>query len=122
MLKSCTVLVATLVLLRRLDPWASLSHLLSCHRTYSEGHFCWLCAGNNPPMTDLLSRGVYQSRCLSPAGETILYAVTSKHCLLPNGWSYVAAGDNPHPTLEALWDRLEAEDPMALPDTLSEAS
>jgi hypothetical protein len=73
-------------------------------------------------MTDLLSRGVYQSRCLSPAGETILYAVTSKHCLLPNGWSYVAAGDNPHPTLEALWDRLEAEDPMALPDTLSEAS
>jgi hypothetical protein len=73
-------------------------------------------------MTDLLSRGVYQSRCLSPAGETIIYAVTQKHCLLPNGWTYVAAGDNPNPALEALWDRLDREDPIAPPDSLSAAS
>lgn len=73
-------------------------------------------------MTDFLPRGVYQSLALSPTGELILYAVTQKHCLLPNGWTYVPAGDNPHPALEALWDRLDREDPIALPDNLSAAS
>ena len=62
----------------------------------------------------LVDRGVYRAPCYGPEGQIILYAVDHNHRLLPNGWAWVAPGDNPFTAGKALRDRLDEEDPQPI--------
>lgn len=63
----------------------------------------------------LQERGVYRAPFLGPQGETVLYAVDSKHRRLPasiGGELYIPPGENPFPANDRLWDLLAERDPV----------
>lgn len=71
----------------------------------------------------LLERGVYRAPCLSPTGNTILYAVDHRHRHLrieDGGVREVPVGDNPFSVYDELWDVLNHLDP--LPTSVSDVA
>ncbi len=63
------------------------------------------------PALPLLDRGVYRAPCFGPDGETILFAVTSEHRLIPDGSLKVQQGGDCLMASATLWRLLDAFEP-----------
>lgn len=59
----------------------------------------------------LLPRGVHRAPALGKHGETILFAVDSRHCVVNDERVLVLPGENPEPAMQRLWEMLNAADP-----------